>query len=113
MQIRTNDNMNIDETSFVSRFKSETADNLFKAILSLENLDDCYRFFDDLCTINELAAMIQRFEVMQMLSEGKTFNTIAELTGASTATIARVNRSLHHGANGYLSALKRMNNMQD
>ena len=80
---------------------------LFESILKLETLDDCYRFFDDLCTISELRSFVQRFEVAKMLNEGVTFNIIAEKTGASTATISRVNRCLQYGADGYKNVLNK------
>ena len=76
-------------------------DALFAGILELENLDECYSFFDDLCTINELQSLAQRLEVAKMLKKGKTYTEIGEITGASTATISRVNRSLNYGSEGY------------
>jgi len=82
---------------------------LFKAILSLKTPEECYRFFEDLCTINELLAMSQRIEVAKMLKESMTYSEIAEKTGASTATISRVNRSLEYGAEGYSVILERLN----
>lgn len=86
---------------YISKLKSEEMDYLFKAILKLETLEECYRFFEDLCTINELQAMAQRLQVAKMLLERKTYFDIAETTGASTATISRVNRSLNYGQDGY------------
>lgn len=83
------------------KLKNESVDHLFDAILSLESQDDCYKFFEDLCTINELLSLSQRFEVATMLSDKKTYLEIAEKTGASTATISRVNRSLNYGSDGY------------
>ena len=88
-----------------SKLKSPETDMLFESILKLETLDDCYRFFDDLCTISELRSFVQRFEVAKMLNEGVTFNIIAEKTGASTATISRVNRCLNYGDGGYKTVL--------
>ncbi len=79
---------------------------MFKAILSLETQEDCYAFFDDLCTIKELTAMVQRYEVADLLNQGFTFNEISEQTGASPATIARVNKCLQYGE-GYSKALSR------
>ena len=90
-----------------SKLKSPETDMLFESILKLETLDDCYRFFDDLCTISELRSFVQRFEVANMLNEGVTFNIIAEKTGASTATISRVNRCLQYGADGYKNVLNK------
>ena len=83
-------------------------DMLFKAILSLENLEECYQFFEDICTISELKAMSQRLEVARMLREGHTYEDIVERTGASTATISRVKRCLNYGADGYNIVLERM-----
>lgn len=74
---------------------------LFEAILKLKDTDDCFAFFEDLCTISEIKAMAQRLEVAKMLMAGDTFNTIVEKTGASTATISRVNRCINYGAGGY------------
>ena len=90
-----------------SKLKSPETDMLFESILKLETLDDCDRFFDDLCTISELRSFVQRFEVAKMLNEGITFNIIAEKTGASTATISRVNRCLQYGADGYKNVLNK------
>ena len=79
----------------------EVQENLYKAILELKDLEDCKHFFQDLCTVGELRAMEQRFEVAILLSEGMIYNDILERTGASSATISRVNRSLQYGAGGY------------
>ena len=81
--------------------RTEAVDHLFSAILSLENKEECYTFFQDVCTINELLSLSQRFEVAKMLREKRTYLEIAEKTGASTATISRVNRSLNYGCDGY------------
>lgn len=83
------------------KIKTDAVDFLFDAILSLENRDECYRFFEDICTVNELLSLSQRFEVAAMLTDRKTYLEIAEKTGASTATISRVNRSLNYGNDGY------------
>ncbi|MBQ5674868.1 MAG: TrpR YerC/YecD [Lachnospiraceae bacterium] len=83
------------------KIKTEAVDHLFDAILTLENKDECYAFFEDLCTVNELLSLTQRFEVASMLRDQKTYLEIAEKTGASTATISRVNRSLNYGSDGY------------
>jgi len=83
-------------------------DSLYEAILMLDNLEDCYRFFQDLCTVAELHAMEQRFEVAILLSEGMIYNNILERTGASSATISRVNRSLQYGSDGYQKILPRI-----
>lgn len=74
---------------------------LYETILKLKDLDECYRFFQDLCTVTELRAMEQRFDVAVLLNEGMIYNDILEKTGASSATISRVNRALNYGANGY------------
>lgn len=81
---------------------------MYEAILSLENVDECMRFFVDLCTVAELMAMEQRYEVAKLLDEGLIYNDILEKTGASSATISRVNRSLQFGAEGYRVAIDRM-----
>ncbi len=83
------------------KIKTEAVDSIFDAILTLQNREECYAFFEDICTVNELLAMAQRFEVASMLREKKTYMEIAEKTGASTATISRVNRSLNYGSDGY------------
>ena len=85
----------------VKQLKSEPVDHLFEAILTLKSKEECYSFFEDLCTVNELLSLSQRFEVAAMLKEHKTYLEIAEKTGASTATISRVNRSLTFGNDGY------------
>ncbi|MBR6004067.1 MAG: TrpR YerC/YecD, partial [Lachnospiraceae bacterium] len=74
------------------KIKTEAVDHLFDAILCLENREECYSFFEDLCTVNELLSLSQRFEVASMLKAGNTYMEITEKTGASTATISRVNR---------------------
>lgn len=90
------------------KLRSEAADQLFDAILSLETREECYAFFEDLCTVNELLSLTQRLEVAGMLREKKTYLEIAEKTGASTATISRVNRSLNYGNDGYDLVFGRM-----
>lgn len=90
------------------KLKTEAVDFLFDAILTLETREECYRFFEDVCTINELLSFSQRFEVASMLRENKTYLEIADKTGASTATISRVNRSLNYGNEGYDLVLKRL-----
>ena len=87
------------------KIRTEAVDYLFNAILSLE---ECYTFFEDICTINELLSLSQRFEVARMLREQKTYLEIAEKTGASTATISRVNRSLNYGNDGYDMVFERI-----
>lgn len=90
------------------KMKTESIDFLFEAILCLKNKEECYTFFEDICTINELLSITQRFEVAKMLREEKTYLEIAEKTGASTATISRVNRSLNYGNDGYDMVFERM-----
>ena len=90
------------------KLHTEAVDRLFDAILSLENRDECYSFLADVCTINELLSLAQRFEVACMLRDHKTYMEIAEKTGASTATISRVNRSLNYGNDGYDMVLERI-----
>ena len=89
------------------KIHTEAVDSLFDAILCLKDREECYTFFEDVCTINELLSISQRFEVAKMLREGKTYLEISEDTGASTATISRVNRSLNYGNDGYDMVLKR------
>ena len=91
-----------------SKLKTPAVEQLFDAILSLENKEECAAFFEDLCTINELLSLSQRFEVAKMLREKKTYLDIAEKTGASTATISRVNRSLNYGSDGYEKVFERL-----
>lgn len=80
---------------------SKETDNLFKAILSLENADECYKFFEDICTVKELLDISQRLEVAKMLKDGKSYQEVSKKTGASTATISRVNKCLLYGSGGY------------
>ena len=96
-----------------SKLKTPSVEQLFEAVLSLENKDECFDFFVDVCTINELLSLAQRFEVAKMLREHKTYLDIAEKTGASTATISRVNRSLNYGNYGYARVLKRLNMLEE
>ena len=91
-----------------SKIRTEAVDYLFEAILPLKNKEECYVFFEDICTINELLSLSQRFEVASMLREKKTYLDIAEKTGASTATISRVNRSLNYGNDGYDMVFERI-----
>ena len=90
------------------KLRTEAVDHLFEAILSLENKEECYKFFEDVCTVNELLSLSQRFEVARMLRMQKTYLDIAEQTGAYTATISRVNRSLNYGYDGYYMVFARM-----
>ncbi|MBQ2744861.1 MAG: TrpR YerC/YecD [Lachnospiraceae bacterium] len=90
------------------KIRTEEVDHLFEAILTLENKDECYQFFEDVCTVNELLSLAQRYEVAQMLRNKNTYLEIADKTGASTATISRVNRSLNYGNDGYDMVFKRL-----
>ena len=91
-----------------SKIKTPAVDYLFDAVLSLKSKEECYLFFEDICTINELLSLSQRLEVAKMLTEHKTYLEIAEKTGASTATISRVNRSLNYGNDGYTMVFDRI-----
>ncbi len=93
---------------YKSKFENPEIDGLFSAVLALRNLEDCYRFFEDICTVNEIKSMAQRLEVAKMLKSGATFSSIEEKTGASSATISRVNRCLQYGADGYKMILERL-----
>ncbi len=95
------------------KIKTPAVEKLFEAILCLENMDECFDFFEDICTINELLSLSQRFEVARMLREQRTYLEIAEKTGASTATISRVNRSLNYGNDGYDMVINRMKEKQN
>lgn len=88
--------------------RSDPDSELYHAILQLKDLDECYDFFTDLCTVSELKAMEQRFEVAKLLNEGLIYNDILEKTGASSATISRVNRSLNYGTDAYHTIFERM-----
>ena len=90
------------------KIHDKNTDFLFQAILALETPEECYRFFEDLCTVTELQALSQRMEVAALLRRGETYAAIAEKTGASTATISRVNRCLSYGADGYQTVLRRL-----
>lgn len=92
-----------------SKLKSKELDALFKGILQLKTTEECYMFFEDLCTVSELNAIAQRYKVVGMLDQKITCHAIAEQTGASTATISRVNRCLNYGTGGYRLMLDRMN----
>lgn len=90
------------------KIRTESVDHLFDAILTLENREECYAFFEDVCTVNELLSLAQRYEVATMLDDNRTYLEIAEQTGASTATISRVNRSLNYGSDGYALVFNRL-----
>jgi len=93
---------------YQSKLKSNLIDQLFQTVLKLNDLESCYRFFEDVCTINELQDLATRFEVAKLLKEKKSYVEIAKLTKASSATISRVNRALLYGADGYQLALKKL-----
>ena len=90
------------------KLKDANIDFLFRAVLSLKDRDECYSFFEDLCTVLELKAMSQRLQVAKMLKDHKVYSDIVSQTGASTATISRVNRSLNYGSDGYDIVFKRL-----
>jgi TrpR-related protein YerC/YecD len=98
----------IEEAKMNPKIQTQAVDHLFEAILTLQSKEECYGFFEDLCTVNELLSLSQRFEVASMLKHHKTYMEIAEKTGASTATISRVNRSLNYGNDGYDMVFSRM-----
>lgn len=93
---------------YQSVLHSEETDKLFQAILELKTVEECYRFFEDLCTISEVKSIAQRLKVAILLTEKHTCHDISESTGASTATISRVNKCLNYGAGGYTMVLKRL-----
>ena len=97
---------------FYSRLKRDDIDELFKAILTLKTEEDCYRFFEDICTVTELHAIAQRLQVAFLLDEDRTYADIEKETKASTATISRINKCLKYGADGYRLVIDRMKNDQ-
>jgi len=96
-----------------SKLQTERLDRLFEAVLTLESVEECYNFFEDLCTPPELDAISQRFHVAELLTQKKIYNEIARITGASTATISRVNRALRLGSDGYVTAIGRLQDKAD
>ena len=94
--------------AYESKFKRDDIDELFDAVLTLKDREDCYRFFEDICTINEIHAITQRLQVAKLLSEKKTYSEIEAITKASTATISRINKCLVYGADGYKRVLERL-----
>ena len=98
---------------FESRLKSEQADLLARAFLALESMEDCYRLFEDLFTIREVQDLSSRMEIAMMLRDKITYNEIVEKTGASTATIGRVNRALNYGAGGYERVIEKLKEQED
>ena len=99
--------------SYESRLKNQDIDELFEAILTLRDQEDCYRFFEDICAINEIHAIAQRLQVAKLLSEKRTYAEIEALTKASTATISRINKCLVYGADGYRRVLERLKENED
>ncbi|MBE5944697.1 MAG: TrpR YerC/YecD [Lachnospiraceae bacterium] len=89
--------------------RTDAVKDLFEAVLTLENVEECFDFFEDVCTVNEVLSIAQRFAVAKMLKENKTYLEVAKETGASTATISRVNRSLNYGNDGYEMVFSRLN----
>ncbi|GAB3055658.1 YerC/YecD family TrpR-related protein [Salinicoccus sesuvii] len=92
----------------IDKLKGKELDDLFEGILKLESVEDCYHFFDDLCTTNELVSLKQRFQVAKMIKEGYTYSKVQEETGASSATVSRVKRCLDYGSEGYHTIIDRM-----
>ena len=97
----------------MSKLQNPETDELFRAILALETVEECYRFFEDVSTIKELQDLSQRFAVARMLTEGRVYSDVQRETGASTATISRVNKALNYGSDGYKLALARLYGAQD
>ncbi len=95
-------------TKYKSKLKEKRIDRLFEAVLKLESEDECYRFFEDLCTVAELKSLAQRLQVAEMINKDYSYNSIAEESGASTATISRVKKSLNYGADGYKLIIKKL-----
>lgn len=91
-----------------NKFKDEQVDYLFRCIMTLDTLEECYNFFEDLCTISELQEMAKRMHAAKMLRENYIYSEISEQTGLSTATISRVNRCMKYGSDGYITAIERM-----
>ncbi len=93
--------------------KNDMTDSLFEAILSLKTVEECYKFFEDVCTVKEIKAIAQRLEVAKMLKNKQLYSKIVADTGASTATISRVNRSLMYGSEGYDIVFRRLEEKED
>ena len=97
----------------MANIHSQAVDKLFEAILNLDSVDECYNFFEDICTIKEIQDMSQRLEVARLLDEGRPYNDVASKTGASTTTISRVNKCITYGSGGYELVLKRLSENKD
>jgi len=96
-----------------NKIKNRHIDLLFEAVLEIKNIEECYMFFEDICTVSELHSISQRLEVAKMLKSGYRYSDIIEKAGASTATISRVNRALNYGADGYNIILDRIKKKED
>ncbi|PLX35399.1 MAG: TrpR-like protein YerC/YecD [Clostridiales bacterium] len=99
--------------TYESKLSNEFMDQLFDAVLLLESREECYRFFEDICTIKELQSISQRLQVAKLLNDNKTYHEIEKITGASTATISRVNRCIQYGAEGYNIVLDRIKKVDE
>jgi TrpR-related protein YerC/YecD len=97
----------------IEKIKSNDVDFLFEAIMTLRNIEEFYKFFDDICTIAEVSEMSKRLKAAKLLKNGTVYNEISETTGLSTATISRVNRCLKYGSDGYTIALERLENQKE
>ena len=97
----------------MNKLHEPSVERLFDAILTLQNRDECYRFFEDVCTVNEILDLAQRFDVARMLTDGKIYNEISKETGASTATISRVNKCLQYGSDGYRLVLEHIREKEE
>ena len=95
-----------------SKLKTPEMDQLFQGIVTLRSVEECYAFFEDICTVSELLAIAQRLEVARLLSEDTKYQEICEKTGASSATVSRVGRALHYGEDGYAMVLERLKHIQ-
>jgi len=98
---------------YSGKLKDDLLDRLFEAVLVLENIDECYQFFEDICTVAELKSLAQRLEVAKMIQTNRTYGEITSRTGASTATISRVKRALNYGADGYKLVLERLSSTKE
>ena len=97
----------------MEHIRSASADRLFDVILSLENREECYRFFEDLCTVKELLDLVQRMDVAALLDAGANYQTISQQVNVSTATISRVSKCLNYGSGGYRDALAKLKAQED
>ena len=95
------------------KFKCDSVDRLFQTILNLETIDECYAYFDDICTIKEIQDLSERLDTAILLDKGYSYQKIAEAVDVSTATIGRVSKCLHYGSGGYKTAIDRLNNSEE